>query len=244
MNCHRREKSEQEGEVMGIGELKRRGREKVFMNYWPAVAVSLVLAIMMTDINNYFIHGKRIVWVSVLWTNLLIPSDMMTSIWKIVVRDVLYIFIFSVIEVGGAAFFIRNREERAKAGLVFSGFREGKYKKYVKCMFFVKLELFFWTLMLVIPGIIKAYAFRLVPYILAENPDMKYDEVLFISEDMMRGQKWRAFLLDVSFLGWKVLAVLTFGVLGIFFVGPYIEAADAELYGELKAMRDETYGCD
>ena len=54
---------------------------------------------------------------------------------------------------------------------------------------------------------------------------------------MMRGQKWRAFLLDLSFLGWRVLTILTFGVLGIFFTGPYIEAVNAELYAVLKEER-------
>ena len=53
----------------------------------------------------------------------------------------------------------------------------------------------------------------------------------------MRGQKWRAFLLDLSFLGWRVLTILTFGVLGIFFTGPYIEAVNAELYAVLKEER-------
>ena len=56
-------------------------------------------------------------------------------------------------------------------------------------------------------------------------------------EDMMRGQKWRAFLLDLSFLGWRVLTILTFGVLGIFFTGAFIEAVNAELYAVLKEER-------
>lgn len=219
-------------------ELKRRGREKLKRNYWPAVAVSLVLAVMMTDISGPFLlHGKKYNLVSILWTDFLIPWKFSGTIIKTIIRDIFYVFIFAIIEVGGAAFFIRNRKEKAGAGLVFSGFFDGNYKKYMKGMFLVHLELFFWYLMLLVPGIIQSYAFRMAPYILAENPDDGFEEILHTSEDMMRGQKWRAFLLDLSFLGWRVLTILTFGVLGIFFTGPYIEAVNAELYAVLKEER-------
>lgn len=219
-------------------ELKRRGRENFRKNYWPAAAVSLVLAVMMTNIGGpYLIRGEKYNLVSILWTDFLIPWKFQTGIGIVLIRDILYIFIFAVIEVGGAAFYIRNREEQAKAGLVFSGFFDGRYKKYMKGMFMMHLELFFWYLMLLVPGIIQSYAFRMAPYILAENPDAGFEEILHTSEDMMRGQKWRAFLLDLSFLGWRVLTILTFGVLGIFFTGPYIEAVNAELYAVLKEER-------
>ena len=111
-------------------------------------------------------------------------------------------------------------------------------------MFMIQLELFFWFLMLFIPGIIKTYAFRMTPYILAEDPDIKFEELLQISEDMMRGQKWKAFLLDVSFLGWRVLTILSLGLLGIFYTGPYIGAVNAELYAVLKEERMKQYDGD
>lgn len=125
-------------------ELKRRGRENFRKNYWPAAAVSLVLAVMMTNIGGpYLIRGEKYNLVSILWTDLLIPWKFQTGIGIVLIRDILYIFIFAVIEVGGAAFYIRNREEQAKAGLVFSGFFVGRYKKYMKGMFMMHLELFF-----------------------------------------------------------------------------------------------------
>lgn len=226
-------------------ELKRRGRENFRKNYWPAAAVSLVLAVMMTNIGGpYLIRGEKYNLVSILWTDLLIPWKFQTGIGIVLIRDILYIFIFAVIEVGGAAFYIRNREEQAKAGLVFSGFFVGRYKKYMKGMFMMHLELFFWYLMLLVPGIIKSYAFRMVPYLLAEDPDLTFAEMLHISEEMMRGQKWKAFLLDVSFLGWRVLTTLTLGIAGIFFTGPYIDAVNAELYAVLREERRVQYDAD
>ena len=211
-------------------ELKRRGRENFRKNYWPAAAVSLVLAVMMTNIGgrNPDRRGKTATWCQSTMDE---PSDSLEVSDRHrdrIDQDILYIFIFAVIEVGGAAFYIRNREEQAKAGLVFSGFFDSRYKKYMKGMFMMHLELIFWYLMLLVPGIIKSYAFRMVPYLLAEDPDLTFAEMLHISEEMMRGQKWKAFLLDVSFLGWRVLTTLTLGIPGIFFTGPYIDAVNAE----------------
>ena len=68
----------------------------------------------------------------------------------------------------------------------------------------------------------------MVPYILAENPDMKTMEVLRLSKEMMDGQKWNAFVLGLSFLGWQLLGTLLCGI-GTFFVQPYVDATFAEL---------------
>ena len=91
-----------------------------------------------------------------------------------------------------------------------------------------------WSVLLVIPGIIKSYEYRMVPYLLAEHPEMKRRELFQKSKEMMYGQKWNAFLLDWSFFFWDYLSILTFGLAGIFFVYPYEHATNAELYLQLK----------
>ena len=83
---------------------------------------------------------------------------------------------------------------------------------------------------LAFPGLIKHYAYRLIPYILAEEPGMDFDDVIRLSRQMMKGNKWHAFLLDLSFLGWRILNLFTLGLLGVFYVGPYRQTANAELY--------------
>lgn len=97
-------------------------------------------------------------------------------------------------------------------------------------MFLRNLFIFLWTLLLVVPGIIKHYEYLMVPYILAENPGMRREEAFLISKKMMMGQKWDTFVLDLSFIGWRILEGLTFGILGIFYVEPYIQSTFAELY--------------
>ena len=89
-------------------------------------------------------------------------------------------------------------------------------------------------LLLVVPGIIKAYEYRFVSYLTADHPEMSGTEVITLSRQMMRGHKWRAFVLDLSFLGWYILSAFTFFLLSIFYVNPYKHSTDAELYKALK----------
>lgn len=90
-----------------------------------------------------------------------------------------------------------------------------------------------WSLLLIIPGIIKSYSYILVPYLMHDNPELTCREALNRSEAMMKGHRMDMFLLDMSFLGWIILGVLAFGV-GVFFVTPYIESAHVAFYEDLK----------
>ena len=114
------------------------------------------------------------------------------------------------------------------------GFKNG-YWRVVKTMFFNDLFLMLWSLLFLVPGIIKSYSYRLVPYILAENPELSGTEVITRSRQMMNGHKWRTFVLDLSFILCDLLSVITCGVVGIFYVGPYKMQTDAELYRAIKA---------
>ena len=109
------------------------------------------------------------------------------------------------------------------------------YKNGIKTTFFRDLHVFLWALLFLIPGICKKYQYYLVDYILAENPDMPYQEVLALSKKMMDGHKWNTFILDISFILWHMLAGLTCGVLEIFYVIPYLQLTRASLYRKLQA---------
>lgn len=146
----------------------------------------------------------------------------------------LSIFIFEVILVGGMKFFIVNSEEKAGMGLLLSSFTNGSYMNTVVTMFVKNIKTFLWTLLFIIPGIVKSYEYRMIPYILADYPEMDRKEVFNASKEMMRGNKLGAFVLDLSFIGWHILSALTLGFLGILWVNPYVYATDAELYIDLK----------
>ena len=108
------------------------------------------------------------------------------------------------------------------------------YKNGIKTAFFRDLHIFLWALLFIIPGIYKKYQYYLVDYILAENPDMPYQEVLERSKKMMDGHKWNTFVLDISFILWHMLSVLTCGILEVFYVIPYTQLTRASLYRKLQ----------
>lgn len=101
-------------------------------------------------------------------------------------------------------------------------------------MFCRDLFVSLWSLLFVIPGIIKSYEYRMVPYLMADAPDLTRQEAFRISKDLMYGQKMNAFVLDLSFIGWQILSACTCGLLGVFYVNPYNNATNAELFLELK----------
>ncbi|MCL1848177.1 MAG: DUF975 family protein [Clostridiales bacterium] len=100
---------------------------------------------------------------------------------------------------------------------------------------FIIMEFFIavWSLLLIVPGVIKALGYAMAPYILAENPDMQAMEALKESERMMNGYKMELFMLGLSFAGWGILVAATFGIAG-FYVIPYIEATMTQFYHGLK----------
>ncbi|MBR1798850.1 MAG: DUF975 family protein [Bacteroidales bacterium] len=107
------------------------------------------------------------------------------------------------------------------------------YGRYLGGSFLRSLYTSLWTLLLIIPGIIMAYAYAMTPYILHDQPELSPHQCIVRSKEMMRGYKWKLFCLDLSFIGWLLLCVITLGILS-FWVHPYMECARARFYEELK----------
>ena len=152
----------------------------------------------------------------------------------LLIAFLLQILIINPLTVGCKYFFAHNCKEKAMAGDLASGFDCG-YGRVVKGVFLRDLFLLFWTLLLIIPGIIKSFSYRMVPYILVDQPELTATEAITRSRQMMKGNKWRAFVLDLSFILWYILSAITLGLVGLFFVHPYYEATNGELYQALKA---------
>ena len=146
----------------------------------------------------------------------------------------LSILVFNPLIVGCYRFFLQNSRGPAELNELGAGFR-GDWGNVVLVMFLKNLFLALWTMLFIIPGIVKAYAYRMVPYILKEHPELSGTQAITLSRQMMKGHKGDAFVLDLSFLGWIILSALTFGILHLFYVGPYIQATDAELYKVVRA---------
>lgn len=117
------------------------------------------------------------------------------------------IFFTNPLQVGYRRFFMLNRMNKGKFVDLFSSFCP-KYLKIVKGMFTTNLIIFGWTLLFIIPGIIKAYQYFFVPFILSENPDISGARAREISTQMTDGHKFDIFVLGLSFIGWNLLAAL------------------------------------
>lgn len=93
---------------------------------------------------------------------------------------------------------------------------------------------FLWTLLFIIPGIIKAFAYAMTPYILVDRPELSANQAIDLSKEMMKGHKFDLFWLSLSFIGWILLSILTLGI-GLFWLMPYITASMGAFYEDVKA---------
>lgn len=149
------------------------------------------------------------------------------------------IFIADPLIVGGKRYFLKAREgNNTRVGIIVEIFRKEHWLNVAITMFLRNIYTALWYLT-IIGGLIKTYEYRMIPYLLAENPAIKRKEAFAISKEMMKGNKWKTFILDLSFFGWNFLSVLTFGLLSILYVNPYNAATNAELYVELKEKYEE-----
>lgn len=215
-------------------ELKMRGNMAFKKNYVSAVVVALLMGIFGTVSGES--SARRVSENSDIYSGNLFNVGMITGllagIATVVILIVLVakVFVGNLLKMGGYRFFILNQTAQPGIGTVLDGFRSGHYVNIVLTMFLRDLFTALWSLLLVVPGIVKHYEYLMVPYIIAENPAMDYKEAFQISKQMMDGEKMEAFIMDLSFLGWYLLSAVTCGLLAIFYVNPYVQASFAEMY--------------
>lgn len=215
-------------------ELKMRGNMAFKKNYVSAVVVALLMGIFGTVSGES--SARRVSENSDIYSGNLFNVGMITGllagIATVVILIVLVakVFVGNLLKMGGYRFFILNQTAQPGIGTLLDGFSSGHYVNIVLTMFLRDLFTTLWSLLLVVPGIVKHYEYLMVPYIIAENPAMDYKEAFQISKQMMDGEKMEAFIMDLSFLGWYLLSAVTCGLLAIFYVNPYVQASFAEMY--------------
>lgn len=130
---------------------------------------------------------------------------------------------------------LRNhREESVDLENLFDGFRGGRYTRVFCAIFLVQLFTILWTLLLIIPGIIKAFSYALTPYIIMDEPELTARQAITRSCEIMQGRRWKLFCLYLNFIGWGILSILTFGI-GILWLVPYMNASVAAFYEDARA---------
>lgn len=227
-------------------QLKERAKADVSRSYWGLVLMGLIVSII-DGVGNGYNSGSSSSTDSMrnLTTNN-VDWDLFFGILFIVLVFALIgilaglalkAFLLNPLRLGATKYFIeaaRGEKKAGDIGLIGYAFGSGRYKNIVKTLFLRDLYVFLWSLLLLIPGIIKSYEYAMIPYILAERPDLETEEVFELSRRMMSGEKFDVFILGLSFIGWMFIALLSFGLAAVFYIGPYIYMTDAELYEVLK----------
>lgn len=143
--------------------------------------------------------------------------------------------IINPVDVGTKRFFVKSLNEKAEVKEVAYAF-DNNYKNVIKILFIRDIKILLWSLLFIIPGMVKSYEYLMIPYLLAENPNLTKEEAFRLSKQMMTGQKWNAFVLHLSFFWWDMLSIITAGIVSIFYVQPYRNLTFAALYEELSAI--------
>ena len=223
-------------------ELKEKGKIAFQRNYWKCVLVGLIL-MALTGIVDYSWKGnmkeiKESLKAAAFQAGVSVETIVAIVLGilgvSVLIALVINIFLRNPLLVGINRYFMKNAQQPAELKELGYSFSGGCYLKTVGAMVLVNVFVALWSLLLVIPGIIKIFEYYMVGYILADDPDMGVMDALRKSKEMMRGHKWNTFVLNLSFLGWKLLGAITFGIVDIFYVNPYIQATEAELYLTLK----------
>ncbi len=156
-----------------------------------------------------------------------------------IIVSVIIFCLSSIIGTGYAKFNLGLVDSReVTVGTLFSYF--GKCKNLIFANLLSGVYIFLWTLLCIIPGIIASFKYAMVPYILAENPDLTPREALDRSEAVMQGHKLEYFCFNLSFIGWIILSILSCGI-GFIWLSPYMAAAQADFYREISGTRRSFY---
>lgn len=194
------------------GELKERGKAALHRNYWIVVLATLVVTALTGGFSNTAGNGSLQDGSNAVAGNGDASATLMQMLFSLfgVTGDMIYKKLIGPVHAGMYASFL-----------------------LILIMIVISAGLLFRSL--IIPGIVKSYEYKMIPYILAENPQISRKRAFELSKQMMDGQKGDAFVLDLSFIGWEFLSFITLGIVQIFYVGPYINVTWAEFY---KVMRE------
>lgn len=236
-------------------ELKERAKKDVKRSYWGLVLMSLVMALIsgggsggggssssgssgsgsLTDGSGH-INWNVVLGVAVVMLVVILVA--------MAIGIVLGVFVLNPLQIGAQRYFIEatyGEKTISDLKLIAHAFGKPHYMNVVKIMFLKGLYVTLWGFLFIIPGIVKAYEYQMIPYILAENPGLDKDTVFRLSKEMMDGEKMSAFILDWSFIGWVFLSLFTCGILSVLYVSPYINMTKAELYETLKHRASVDY---
>lgn len=199
--------------------IKENGKLHYQNNKWQNVLVILI--------NMLIVGGVQVV------VNLS-GDDWVLAMFMSLVSIAVSLLVVNIITMGTMTWFHRSiKTEGLKMEEMFWPFKED-YGGNVLMMFLISLYTALWSMLFVVPGIVKGYSYSLAMYIKSENPNIPASTAIELSKRMTNGHKMDLFVLDMSFIGWGILSAFTLNILGILYVMPYQYASKAFAYEEIK----------
>jgi uncharacterized membrane protein len=184
-------------------QIRAAARQSLRGNWLPAIGITLLMAVIMGILSYIPFFGA-----------------------------ICALLLAGPLTVGLYAFFLKLvRAEKAEVGMLFGEFQN--YGDKLLLTILIAVFTFLWTLLLIIPGIIAAYRYSQAYFIMKDNPGISAMDAIQLSKEMMAGHKFRLFVLNLSFIGWAILAAIPFG-LGFIWLCPYMMASLTVFYQDLK----------
>lgn len=210
---------------MNISEIKGKSLEALKGHWKEAVLVSLIMLLL----NYVLAQSPNFIW------------DEEDYPFRITfIEDVIYILLIPFSFAVSWFFLNLARGERSEISYIFSNYKNAKFSlKLIGVTIVQGIFVFLWSLLLIIPGIIKSISYSQVCFILRDHPEMGILEAITESKTKMYGLKWKFFLLTLSFIGWGILAILTIGI-GFLWLIPYYLTSLATFYEDHIADKNLT----
>ena len=230
-------------------DVRAKARQALAGHWKTAVLAGIIVSIVVTGSLGGFGLDVRTEWnesglIAELWplSEVMLPLSIGVVFALILVGGVISIVLGAPLCVGYARFYLRIIDDgEAQLGDLVACY--GRMKTIVWANVLRTLHILGGTLMLIVPGIIAFYSYTLTEYILAEHPELTAKEAMEMCNEMMEGNRWRLFCLDLSFIGWNILMVVTLG-LSKLWVDPYQEASRAVFYRSLTQKNDTNGGSE
>lgn len=222
---------------MTSSELRRIARENLSGNWGISVGVALVAAILggnMVGVGsnlNYNINENTVRNLPPVFWTVLLPLASCAGILSLTA-----LILGGVVELGYAKFLLKQHDKKelrfSDLFSQFDRFGTGFAQKFLRILYTT-----LWTLLFIIPGIVKSLSYAMTPFILEDHPEMTASEAIKASMKLMDGHKMDLFILGLSFIGWSLLVCLTMGI-GFLFLNPYMNAAYAAFYRDISRKQE------
>ena len=212
-------------------DFRARARESLANNWGLAIVICLLVGILSGGVD--LVSG---VTVTVDAAEMGMGSMISRPMWSMMmtitlVSSLVALVIGGAVTMGRCTYFIKlHNHEQAGFWDLFSQFN--RIWDGIKMQVMMSVVILFWTMLLIIPGIIAIYTYAMVPFLMAEFPELGIINSMRESKRLMRGNRWRLFCMEFSFLGWNLLSALTMGLLNLW-INPYMNASMTAFYMEV-----------